>query len=185
MDTSARARLVTADELLWMREDRCRYELVRGELRKYPFRGHVEGAILAHLGALLGLHVRENALGTAYAPTGFHIASDPDTVLAPPLSFVREGRWDDDRDRDGYGPGAPDLAVEIVSPAVPLADLEAKARDWLAAGCRMVIVVDPDRRAVAVYRPPDDDVLHLGEDDVLDAGDVVPGWRVPVREIFD
>ncbi|HEX8692890.1 MAG TPA: Uma2 family endonuclease [Longimicrobium sp.] len=161
-----------------------RRELVRGRLRELPLRGARAGMVAARVGMWLGGYVRANGAGTAYSSTGFQIAFDPDTVLAPPIAFVRNGRWEDDRDPDGFGPGAPDLAVEIVSLGDTDAELESKAFAWLSAGCRMVVVVNPERRAATVYRPPND-VLHLTENGVLDGGDVVPGWKLPLRELFD
>ena len=83
----------------------------------------------------------------------------------------------------GFFQGPPDLAVEVVSPGDRRAEVEAKSREWLAAGCRMVWVVDPETTTVAVYRP-DAGVRTLRVPEVLDGGDVVPGLRLPLAEIF-
>lgn len=176
--------LITADELLRMPNDGRRCELVAGVLRELPFRGMAEGALLADLGLSLGNHVDRHDLGQLYAAgTGFHIASDPDTVLAAGISFVCRERLEGHERSAGYFPGAPDLAVEVVSPALAGSDSEAKAADWLAAGCRMVVVVNLERRAATVYRSRDD-IRLLTENDVLNGGDVVPGWQLPLRELF-
>jgi Uma2 family endonuclease len=58
-----------------------------------------------------------------------------------------------------------------------------KVADYLAAGCPMVVVIDPDARNVTVHRPGEEPLV-LKDSDTLDGGDVVPGWRMPVREIF-
>ncbi len=117
------------------------------------------------------------------AETGFRIGRDPDTVRAPDVAFIRRARVEEAGEAEGFWPGAPDLAVEVVSPGDSFAEVEEKVSDWLAAGCRMVVVVNPRRRTATVYRSRSD-VTLLAEDDVLDGGDVVPGWRVPVRELF-
>jgi hypothetical protein len=61
--------------------------------------------------------------------------------------------------------------------------MDVKVNSWLSAGCRMAVVVNPARRGAIVYRP-DSEILLLSENDVLDGGDVVPGWRLPLRELF-
>jgi Uma2 family endonuclease len=104
-------------------------------------------------------------------------------VRAPDVAFVRRERVEEAQDTEGYWPGAPDLAIEVVSPGDLYSDVEEKVFDWLAAGTRMVIVVNPRRRAVTIYRSPAD-VVVLGENDTLDGGDVVPGWTMPVRDLF-
>jgi Uma2 family endonuclease len=114
---------------------------------------------------------------------GFQLENDPDTVRAPDVCFIRPDRLPAS-DLRGYFRGAPDLAAEVVSPDVRYSDVAAKVEDYLAAGTRMVVVVDPARRTVMVHRSPAD-VAVLREGDVLDAGDVVPGWSLPVSRIFE
>jgi Uma2 family endonuclease len=176
--------LITADELLHMPRDGVRREIVRGELREMTPPGHVHGRVGMRLAWRLAAYVEARELGVSYlAETGFHLARDPDTVLAADCSFVRADRAEMVRDSLGYFPGAPDLAVEVVSPSERPAAVEAKALAWLDGGARMVIVVHPTRRTVAVHRPGTAPEL-LGEDDTLDGGDVVPGWSVSVRDLF-
>jgi Uma2 family endonuclease len=167
-----------------MPDDGFRYELVRGELRKMPLEGARHGAIAASIGASLGEHVQDEGLGHAYAAgTGFLLASDPDTVRAPDAAFVNRERVERAGRVTGYWPGAPDLAVEVVSPGDTYAQVVEKALAWLEAGCRMVLVADPERHTVTVYRSLED-IRILTEGDVIDGADVVPGWKLPVVEIF-
>ncbi len=84
---------------------------------------------------------------------------------------------------EGYWPGAPDLAAEVVSPNDTHTEVTEKALAWLEAGGRMVLVVDPLQRTVTVYRSLDD-IRVLTEDATVDGGDVVPGWRLPVADLF-
>jgi Uma2 family endonuclease len=175
---------VTADELLRMPEDGFRYELIRGELRRSDLNGAEHGRVALTVAVALDAYIRVHRLGTAYAAgTGFQLAVNPDTVRAPDVAFVRKERADEIGDIRGYFPGAPDLVVEVVSPGDTYSEVVEKTFDWIGAGARLVLVVDPRRRSVTLYRSREE-IRVLAEDEVLDGGDVVPGWRVPVRELF-
>jgi Uma2 family endonuclease len=177
-------REVTAEELLRMPEDGFRYELVRGELRQMTPAGNVHGRIGMNFGTALNNHVKAHSLGTVYAAeTGFRLAGDPDTVRAPDVAFVSRGRIEAVGEVEGYWPGAPDLAVEVISPGDSHVDVEEKVFDWLEAGTRMVLTINPRKRSVTVYRSLAD-ITVLTEKDVLDGGEVVPGFRLAVREVF-
>ena len=75
------------------------------------------------------------------------------------------------------------MAIEVISPSDTYTDVQERIFDWLAAGARMVIAVMPRKRAVTVYRSLTD-IVVLTESDILAGGDVVPGWTVPVRDLF-
>ena len=152
MTTAATTRAMTADELLNMRDDGFRYELVRGELRKMPFASRLHGILTMSIGMSLGLHVKANRLGETYAAgTGFELA--PDHVRAPDASFVRAERADAAPVALGFFPGPPDLAIEVISPNDRLTEVNAKVTDWLAAGTLAVVVVFLKRAGVGVDRP--------------------------------
>jgi Uma2 family endonuclease len=179
-----RDKQTTAEELLGMTNDGFRYELVRGELRKMPPAGSEHGYLALRIASRLERHVDANGLGRTYiAETGFKLASDPDTVRAPDAAFVSRERVEKVGRIEGYWPGPPDLAVEVVSPGDTHAQVVEKALAWLEAGCRMVLVADPEQRTVAVYRSLAN-IRILTEDDAIEGGDVVPGWKLPVAEIF-
>jgi Uma2 family endonuclease len=86
-------------------------------------------------------------------------------------------------DIKGYWPGAPDLAVEVVSPGDVYAEAEEKVLEWLEAGARAVVVANPRKRVVTVYRTLTN-ILVLTQDETLGISDVVPGWAIPVCNIF-
>ena len=104
-------------------------------------------------------------------------------MRVPDVAFVRREREDAVGIVDGYFPGPPDLAVEVISPNDRYSEVAEKVEDWLAAGTRMVVVVD-SRRRVAVVHLPGREPVTLTEQDTLDGGDVVPGWSMPVADIF-
>ena len=180
---ATKAKLMTAEELLAMADDGFRYELVRGELIKMPPAGHMSSYREMRVGSRLAVYVDENGLGRVYSASGgFTLETDPDTVLAPDAAFVRQERVETVGDREGFFPGPPDLAVEVVSPSDRLTEVAGKVAEWLAAGTRMVVVVNPRNRTVQSHTP--DGIIELTEADTLDGGDVVPGWRLCVADIF-
>jgi Uma2 family endonuclease len=151
LSAAGQTRLVTAGELHAVPDDGLRRELVDGELIVTPPPGEEHGVIAAEILISLGSHVRAHGLGRVFAKSGYRIGSDPDTVLAPDAAFVSRERIEQAAIGRGYRAGAPDLAMEVVSPGDSFVEVEAKVTRWLAAGCRMVVVVNPTRRAATVY----------------------------------
>lgn len=175
---------LTADEFLRLPGDGARRELVLGQVREMPPAGGRHGRIGARILSRLEAHVFANGLGEVFnSDTGFRLASDPDTVRVPDVSFVSRSRADRVGDVEGVWPGAPDLAVEVISPTDVYGEVDEKVSEYFAAGCRMVIVVNPRRRSAIVYRSTGDTVL-VREGDALEGGDVVPGWTLPLRDVF-
>jgi Uma2 family endonuclease len=174
---------ITAQELSQLPRGN-RYALVKGELRKMPPAGGEHGGIAMHVGASLYQAVTAQHLGRVYAAeTGFLLATNPDTVLAPDAAFVRSDRLTQMTDVVGFIPTAPDLVVEVISPSDTYTEVEEKVALWLLHGTRMVVTVNPRRRSVTVYRP-DRPVLFLSEQDELSGDDVVPGWSIRVQDLF-
>jgi Uma2 family endonuclease len=123
-------------------------------------------------------------LGKVYAAeTGFKLRSNPDTVRAPDIAFITRQRVEVVGSTKGYWPGAPDLAVEVLSPDDSVSEVEQKVTEWLAAGSKQVWVVSPKMETVTVYRSTTDiDVLAGNE--TLDGEDVIPGFKLSIAEIF-
>lgn len=175
---------MTADELLAMPDDDWRYELVKGELIRMAPAGSEHGEVAMDLAGPLHQHVKAHNLGKVYAAeTGFKLESNPDTVRAPDIAFIRRERVEQIGRPKGFWPGAPDLAVEVVSPGDTVNEVEEKVGEWLAAGAGVVWVVSPKLRTITVYRSLND-IAVLTEKDTLHGGDVVPGFQIRVREIF-
>lgn len=177
-------RPITADELLAMPDDGYRYELVRGELIRMAPAGSEHGQVAMELAGPLHRYVKTHNLGNVYAAeTGFKLESDPDTVRAPDVAFVSRERVAETGRPKGFWPGAPDLAVEVVSPGDTVNEVEEKVAEWLEGGARMVWVVSPKLHTVTVYRSLTD-IVTLTEKDKLDGGDVVPGFQMNLAEVF-
>lgn len=176
--------LATADELFMLPDDGFRYELVRGELRRMPPAGSEHGAVIMNIGTPLDQFVKAHRLGVVFgAETGFKIASDPDTVRAPDLAFIRRERIPAEGIPRSFWPGAPDLAVEVISPGDTYTEVEEKTSDWLNAGTRLVLVLNPRTRTVTVHTSPTD-AIRLTDSDTLHGGDLLPGFSCRVAELF-
>jgi Uma2 family endonuclease len=175
---------MTADELFMMPDDDHRYDLIKGELRRMSPAGSEHGALDARLTGAVGQYVEEHDLGEVFgAETGFKLASNPDTVLGPDLAFVSNERIPPSGIPVAYWPGAPDLAVEVVSPGNSRREIEEKITEYLAAGVRLVWIISPKRRTVTIYRANTEPVT-LHESDTLDGQDVIPGFQYSVARIF-
>src|SRR3954468_23600502 len=146
--------IVTADELLALPTGMGkRYELVAGELRVMSPAGWVHGEIVANIAELVGAFIRQQKLGRRFgAETGFLLRRDPDTVRAPDFAFIADARLPKTKPTEACWPGAPDLAVEVLSPGDRTGEVDEKIEEWLAAGCAAVWVVDPKLQTVTIYR---------------------------------
>ena len=181
--TAPRSRM-TAEELFDLPDDGGRSELVEGELVPRTPTGGRHGALAVRIGRLLDEYVEAHDLGVCCgAETGFILKRDPDTVRAPDAAVVVASRIPETGIPAAYWPFAPDLAVEVVSPSDRLPDVHVKIAEYFAAGTRLVWLVEPETRMVHVYRSPQE-VEVVGTDEDLEGGDVLPGFRCPVRRLF-
>ncbi len=173
----------TAADLLRLPDDGHRYGLLDGELLRISPTSIRHGRFAIRFGGRLERFVAENGIdGIVGTEIGFLVARDPDTVLAPDIAFIRTDRLPPDADLDSFAPVAPDLAIEIVSPSDRGSEVLEKALLYLNAGTHLVWVLLPRRETVMVYGP--DRVGHiLTGDDILDGGDVLPGFRIRVADI--
>ena len=184
--TGQEKRLLTAEEL-WELPERpgVRYELVKGALVEVPGAGGVHGLLVKVLLRLLDAFVLARGLGEVFADgVGYIIARGPDVVRIPDVSFIARERLPAGAIPEGFIPGAPDLAVEIVSPGDRAEEVYGKVREYLDAGTRLVWVVWPRHRAVTVYTA-DGQGREVREGGERDGGAVLPGFRVRVAELFE
>jgi Uma2 family endonuclease len=180
---STRTKLVSVEELMAMPTDEP-WEVWEGELREVPAAGFDASALAGWLCFLLLRFVKPRNLGLVTTADGSYILShDPLTVVVPDVAFVRASRLPDGPRPTGYAPFSPDLAIEVRSPTDRRVDIDDKLDLYRRAGVCLVWWVDPKRRKGSVYRYG---VLvgEFGEADVLDGDDILPGFRLPVAEIF-
>ena len=177
-------QFMTAKEFLERAPQDKRSELVRGEMIVMDPAGWEHGDLAGNIFGFLREHVRKHNLGRVFAAeTGFVLRHDPDTVRAPDAAFVSNERFQAQKRRRGFFDGAPDLAVEVASPGESSDDIQDKVIDYLEAGTRMVIYLHPRTKTITVYSSLDK-IRVLTLKDTLDGGDVLPGFSVPLREIF-
>lgn len=178
-------RILTADDVLAMPDDNLRHELVTGQLVSEPPASFGHGAVAGNIFHLLSVFVRKRKLGRVLsADTGFLLARSPDTLRVPDVAFVSTERIRLAGNVKGFFPGAPDLAVEVLSPSDRPDRIHAKIADYLASGSRLVWIIDPVHERVIVHRLLlSQRILH--RDDTLEAEDILPGFSVSVAGIFD
>ena len=174
---------LTAAELASLPEDGNRRELVDGVLHMMSPAGGRHGRIAGRLFLRIGNHVEQRKLGEVFAAeTGFLLSRDPDTVRAPDVSFVSYERLGAFADYAGYLPLAPELAAEVVSPSDESSKVEAKAKAWLQAGVRVVLVVDPQTKSIREYRSTSE--IRVYEQGTVDLRDILPEFELDVVELF-
>ena len=181
--TTTETKLVTADELLKLpRGEGKRYELIRGVLIQRMPTGDPHGETVARVSHLIFGYADENDYGLVRSgEPGYRLERDPDTVRAADVAWIAPGRIPEGT--QGYPELAPDLAVEVKSPSNSNPEMAAKAQMWLCYGSRIALVLDPDSVTVRMYRPNSEPVA-LGQDDILDLGDLLPGFSTAVWRFF-
>jgi Uma2 family endonuclease len=173
----------TEDDLLDFNERQGRlYELVDGVLVEKPM-GLRESCLALTLARLLGNFVSQHKLGTVAGPDGT-MRLAPGLVRIPEVAFIP---WDRFPNRqipaEPITAVVPDLAVEVLSVSNTRQEMERKRQDYFAAGTRLVWEVDPETRTVAVYTAPHQPTV-LREDQTIDGGMVLPGFSLPLRQLF-
>lgn len=174
---------MTLEEFAAIPDDGYRYELVQGVVVRMSPTGFQHLEVVAVLLHALRAFVVARGLGVVGGEAGFVFGRDPLIVYAPDVVFVRADRLPAKDQRLGFLELAPDLIAEVLSPSDTASALDEKLRVYLDAGVPLVWVVDPRRRSVAVHRP-NLAIRLLAEGDDLDGEAVLPGFRLPVADLF-
>jgi Uma2 family endonuclease len=180
------SQILTAEQYARLPENKMyRDELIRGFVcvREPGPPGFSHGDIDGHFGYLLSAFVMPRRLGRVVHNTGFVLERNPDTVCGPDISFMAAERVPDQVDT-AYLPGAPDLAVEILSRSNSKKDTAWHVAIYLRTGARLVWVVDPRKHTITVNRPNIQPEI-LGANDMLSGHDVLPGFQCRVADVFD
>ncbi len=170
----------TVDDLA--REENNGCELVEGTLVEKSM-GLRESLLAAYLSALLGPTVRGGNLGILSGPDGtYELVSG--LVRLPDLAFVSWDRLPGRRLPDEPVPNVvPDLAVEVLSASNTLGEMTRKRSEYFKAGVRLVWEIDPRARTVRVYTS-ETAFTDLTAADTLDGGAVLPGFTLPLVDLF-
>jgi Uma2 family endonuclease len=176
-------KLYTVDEFWETFGDTKRLELVKGIPTEMAPTSTPHMIVSAWLTYLLTSYVEDHDLGVVTASEGgFVLSTDSPTVRAPDVGFIARARLTGPTPK-GFFPGPPDLAVEVVSPNDSATSIHDKVLDYLHAGTRLVWVVYPEAQNVVAYASVDEAHIH-DVDAALDGGDVLPGFVLPVRDVF-
>ncbi len=160
------------------------YELVRGWLVREPPPMVLHGSLQLRLGRFLLDFVERENLGLVVTETHYVVREEPQVVRCPDVAFMAGARLEGELLEEHFRRGAPDLAVEILSPSNRPAEVAEKVTEYLATGARAVWVLDPRKHLVTVHRPGADPRVYRAGDE-LDGGEVLPGFRLPLSTLFD
>ena len=156
------------------------FELINGEIvEKMPTEEH--GIIAARIVAEFIIFLKDHPMGRAAVEARYRLPDDSRNDLIPDVSYISNERALAVT-KKGAVPQMPDLAVEVKSPDDSNNELRAKAIYYLKAGSRMVWLVFPAKQQVEVYT--EDAVRTLSANDLLDAGDLLPGFKLALKDIF-
>jgi len=173
---------LTAQDLWSLGSDGERFELIEGELVEVTPPNFEHGEIQVTILGILNQFVRHHKLGKVVTESGFIISLDPDTVLGPDVSFVSRERLPENPRRFAEIP--PDLVAEVVSPSDSRAKIERRIDVFLRGGVRCVWIIYPDRRQIVVHQRGAA-AQTLSEGDLLEGGDILPGFTVAVADILE
>ncbi|MGH7519943.1 MAG: Uma2 family endonuclease [Gemmatimonadales bacterium] len=177
------ASLMTAEQLLHVNIPGKQVELVRGVLVVREPPGIQHGTIMLRLGAMLLRHTDAHDLGlVVVGDPGFKLAANPDTVRGPDIAFIRRERVPHPVPV-GFAAFPPDLVIEIRSPSDRPGDMLGKVADWLAAGTRLVWVIDPAHRVAHVYRQDETESTITAEQS-LEGENILPGFACTLEAIL-
>jgi Uma2 family endonuclease len=175
-------RLYTAQDLADMPDDGKIYELHNGVLIEVAGSKLRQSRLAAWIIHLLFSFIEQHKLGgMVTGADGTAQLNDYNTRI-PDVSYISAGQAKK-QDDNSYLQGAPDLAIEVVSPSNSNLEMQQRAGEYLSADARLVWIVNPEMRTVDVYRPGGLRTVLSG-DGVLDGGDVLPGLALSLREIF-
>lgn len=184
LETPAEKKIWTDAEFMALDRDGHRYEIVNGELIDRGNLGAKNGYICSSLMSLLGGYVRIQNLGAMFnSSTAFKMKLG--NKRSPDISFMAKERLQGlDEMPDGFLEGAPDLAVEILSPSNTVEEIDSKLVEYFENGSRLVWVVNPKQKYVLVYRSAEEPDRLLKSADSLDGEEIVPGFTLPISDLF-
>lgn len=160
-----------------------KYELEDGRLIVMPPPGDIHGNIQANFSTVLKVNGQAMGLGKARAEVGLILRRNPDRLTGPDAVFITNASLPIRRSNEGYLETIPELVIEIRSPSETGPAVRSKVDEYLAAGVCVVWVADPGPETVTAYRLNQPQQV-FGPTDLLTVPDVIPGFQVPVAELF-
>jgi Uma2 family endonuclease len=172
----------TDEELESLPRNGHKYELLDGELIMSPVREN-HGSVCVEIILLIGVFVRQQKLGKVYdSSTGFRLAED--LLLSPDVAFVSNAQLKKIRIApDKFLLGAPDLVVEVLSPSDRKTQMNRKLDHYFEHGSKLAWLVNCRKQQVSIYTSDSVETL-TAPNDVLSGGEVLPGFKCKLRQIF-
>lgn len=147
--------------------------------------GAEHGVVCANIVQQLKNFLDQHPIGRCFAPgTAFVLRDEPQLIATPDVAVVRNEVIPSDGIPVGPFPGAPDVAIIVVSPTDKFDEISARVTEYFEAGTRRVWIVRPRVKMVTIHRSVQD-VQIIAETQVLNGGDVLPGLEIPLAKIFD
>jgi Uma2 family endonuclease len=179
----ARGRTTLGEFERMPEEDAYRIELARGLVVREPRPAPLHARVQARLAFHLESWSQATKRGSVLTDCGFILEEAPPTVRGPDLAWVSAGRVPASGYSGGFWRVAPDLVVEILSPHDRATAIREKVQEYLRAGSRVVWVVDPLARTATLFAP-DGSSQTVVPEGILDGGEVLPGFRVSLSDLF-
>ena len=155
-------------------------ELIDGEIVEKMASNPYSSLIASRINRHMGAFAEDNNLGYVTGEAGgYHISEK--NMFAPDVAFISKERQPE-LPYEGFNPIPPDLAVEVVSPTDSYKDVAKKVRTYLQNGTRIVWVFEPETETVTVHTS--DGQYTVDIDGELDGGNVLPGFKLPLKKIF-
>jgi Uma2 family endonuclease len=184
-EAAIRQDRMTFEEAALLDPDETPGELDEGRFVPMPNNTWRHGEIAGNVYYLLRAYARQHpGWSVAVGDPGTKLRRNPDTLRGPDVAIVRAERKPEGRGAEGWLDGAPDVAVEVLGDTQKLSELFTKALEYIAAGGKMVWVLEPETARVLVFTPPNQ-IRLLRSEETLDGGDVLPGFSCRVGEMFE
>jgi len=176
---------MTFEEAARLDPDEQPGELDDGRWVPVPRSSWRHGQVVGNACVLLGQYAKQHpGWSISAGDPGTKLARNPDRLRGPDVGMVRAEREPKGKGVDGWLEGAPDVVVEVIGDGQSFSELARKALEYLSAGAKMVWVLDPDPQTLVLFVPLNQ-VQILGRDEILDGGDVLPGFSCKVAELFE
>ena len=177
-------KIWTDEEFMALPDDGHHYEIINGELIDMGNSGALHGYVCSTLMILLGGYVRQHNLGAMLdSSTAFKMKNG--NKRSPDIAFFAKERLQGIAVLpSGYLEGAPDLAVEVLSPGNTVEEIDDKLTEYFENGSRLVWVINPTQHYVLVYRSAQEPDRLLKGKDSLDGEEVIPGFTLAIADLF-
>ena len=176
--------LMTAEEF-FQKYEHQQVELIEGIVKELPMPTLKHGYICSEIAAILREHVKKNDLGRVMSNDSFvKVRRNPDSIRGADVCYISYERLPKGEIPEGLLDVVPDLVIEVRSPSDTWTEMIAKVLDYLSAGVRVIVVLNPPTKSVAVYRPDTEGDIFRREQELV-VPDILPGFSVEVRKLFE